>query len=180
MKRILLDTYNYCAAILQPYGGCHRLIELGRRNVFEPVTTDVIMAEFVAKCRQGMTKKNITFSEEQIQRFVDALRPMLTIKNMKKVSIGRDYIPTPEGYKLPLNELLFQITGRSREDLLEVVWAHGKIMPSKADLRDLHVIVAAIEQDCDYIVTNNTKDFPKQIGKIRVITVHEALAMLTE
>jgi hypothetical protein len=129
-----------------------------------------------------MTRKNITFSDEQIDLFLEAISPMLSSENIKKVSIGRGFMLNPQSYQEPLNHLLYNLTNRKREELIDVIYekTDKKVMPSQVDLDDLHVMVGAIENHCDYIVTMNVKDFPSEIGSIKVIRPEAAYANYLE
>ncbi len=171
MERLLLDTNILCASILRPGGLCFKLLTLGLYKVYEPIISEVVVAEFINKCRVGMTRKNITFTDEQIDMFLEAISPMLSSENIKKVGIGRGFMLNPQSYQEPLNHLLYNLTNRTREELIDTVYekTSKRIMPSQVDLDDLHVMVAAIENKCDYIVTMNVKDFPNEIGSIKVV-----------
>lgn len=181
VKKLLIDTNNLCASILSPKGTANQLLKLGLQKVYEPVITEVLIAEFMNKCRAGMGKNNrFKYTEKEIDSFLESLYPMLSVENIRKVSIGRGFMLDPRAYRMPLHEVLYELTNRTRDDLLDTIWQKTRVMPSQVDLDDLHVMVGALETDRDAIITRNLKDFPNSLGRIQIMTPDAALAIFQE
>ncbi|MFS8652895.1 MAG: hypothetical protein FWJ66_13460 [Caldibacillus sp.] len=71
---------------------------------------------------------------------------------------------------MKIGQALVEISGITTEEAVRIVEDAGLQDPlSKYDEQDVHVWVTAIQQKCEYIVTNNTKRFPDSIGNIKRI-----------
>ena len=108
MERVLLDTNILCGAILGN-GVNRKLLQLARtQTAFKPVISEVVIVEFLAKCRSGLTKKKIIIPEDVIDRFFYVLAPMLDHENIERVAIGREiYVDYLTYYKASIQEFLY-------------------------------------------------------------------------
>ncbi|EHQ91656.1 hypothetical protein [Desulfosporosinus youngiae] len=72
----------------------------------------------------------------------------------------------------PINEYLYNLfyskTGKRNDDLVRLLGDEGKRL-ADIDHGDIHVMYAAIELNCDIILTSNTDDFPSRLGKIEIL-----------
>jgi hypothetical protein len=67
--------------------------------------------------------------------------------------------------------VVYELTGRTRDDLLSDLDAQVSVTIGQFDPYDVHLVAAAVEAGADVICTNNTKDFSMQrIGKLEVLT----------
>jgi len=165
--KVLLDTTVLASAILTPIGLGSKIIKLARAETFFiPVISEVIVAEFIAICRRGF--KDRSFTEDEIDEFFEGLTPLLNYDSIEKVSIGKKFMANPVNQRRPINEVLYELTHKKYEHLIYSSPISNKLQEN-IDHEDLHVMVAAIEQDCDVIVTQNVKDFPQPLGKISVM-----------
>ncbi|GAB6172985.1 hypothetical protein JCM15765_24630 [Paradesulfitobacterium aromaticivorans] len=88
MDRVLLDTTVLCGAIISP-GVNYKIIQLARSaEFFKPIISEVVVCEFIEHCRKGL--KKITYSEEEIDAFFTAVKPVLDFDNIKRIGIGKE------------------------------------------------------------------------------------------
>ncbi len=96
----------------------------------------------------------------------------MDFENIKRVRLGKEIWLNLAESNLPVQEYLYQKfyedTGVRKKELLHRLAEYG-INVDKLDPGDLHVMYGAIEYDCNIIITANTDDFPKRIGRIDVV-----------
>lgn len=171
MDRVLLDTTVLCGAIISPEVN-YKIIQLARSaEFFKPIISEVVVCEFIEHCRKGL--KKITYSEEEIDAFFTAVKPVLDFDNIKKIGIGKELWVDMCKSQRPIGEFLYNLfyskTGRKRDDLLRLLDAEGKRL-ADIDHGDIHVMYAAIEHNCNIILTANADDFPRRLGDIEIIS----------
>lgn len=177
--RVLLDTTSLCAAIRNPGGVGMKLLRLGLLGLFDIIVTEEIVAEWVRNCRKGLGKgrSKISFSEEDLDAFCEALEPMLSEEMVARVRIGRAASPLypirhvaglkiiqlPQGQPAAVSRMLDDVTFALK------------------DVGDFHVVEAALRYQCDYLCTRNTKDFTEglRFGTVEVISPERLVALLT-
>ena len=173
MERVLLDTNILCGAILGN-GVNRKLLQLARtQTAFQPVISEVVIVEFLAKCRSGLSKKKIIIPEDVIDRFFYVLAPILDHENIKRVSIGREiYVDYLTYYKASIQEFFYDMfikrKGWVRPELLEAITETGKKVEN-TDPGDIHVMFAAVEHNCDLLATYNVDDFPNMFCGVEVV-----------
>jgi len=170
MDKVLLDTTVLCGAFLTR-GVNYRIIQLARSSeLFEPVISEVVVCEFIEHCRKGM--RGIVYSEDDIDDFFTAVKPVLDTENIRRIGIGKELWVDMTKSQRPIGDylynLFYSITGRKRDDLLVCLDEEDKKLAA-IDSGDIHVMFAAIEHDCDIILTANKDDFPTRLGKIEII-----------
>lgn len=178
--KVLLDTTTLCAAMRNPGGSGMKLLRLGLLGLFEPIVTEEIIAEWVRNCRKGLGqgKLKITFTENDLDAFCEALEPVLSDEMVARVRIGRAASPLypvrQEGGLKVIQMPLGQPAAGSR--MLDDITLGLK------DVGDFHVVEAALRYQCDYLCTRNTKDFADglQFGPVEVITPESLFTELTE
>ena len=163
MERVLLDTNILCGAILGN-GVNRKLLQLARtQTAFKPVISEVVIVEFLAKCRSGLSKKKIIIPEDVIDRFFYVLAPILDHENIKRVAIGREiYVDYLTYYKASIQEFFYDMfikkKGWVRPELLAAITETGKKIEN-TDPGDIHVMFAAVEHNCVSVLTT-TSAFP--------------------
>lgn len=173
MERVLLDTNILCGAILGN-GVNRKLLQLARtQTVFEPVISEVVIVEFLAKCRSGLTKKKIVIPEDTIDRFFNILTPILDHKNIKRIAIGQEiYVDYLTYSKASIQEFLFDMfiakKGWVKPELLAAITEAGKKVED-TDPGDIHVMLAAVQHNCDLLATYNVDDFPTVFCGVEVV-----------
>ncbi|MBE0448074.1 MAG: PIN domain-containing protein [Actinobacteria bacterium] len=175
--RVLLDTTVLCGALVQPNSINFKLLMLAKGPFFDPIISEVVVYEFINKCRAGI--KGRQFSEEDLDDFWAVIAPLLEPENIERISIGRRYAGDVKFFGKPIEQVIHEITQRRSSDLLDIARASG-LKYQDIDPYDLHLLVAAIEHDCDCICTSNTKDLPSTIGRAIVVKPGKLYRRLTE
>lgn len=174
MDRVILDANVLIGALLNA-GVNRKLLTLARTGLFfEAIISETVIIEFIINCRRGIGKKNKlrVYTEDEIDRFFATVEPLLSHENIVRVGIGKDmYRDAYLNQQIPVQQYLYALfyekTGEKKDQLLQGLDEYGKDV-SKVDPGDLHIMYAAIEHDCNVIVTHNTDDFPKVLGAIEV------------
>lgn len=123
----------------------------------------------------GLGKGNnmVKYSEEEIKAFtLGFLAPLFDYYSDLPVNsvVGRYNIETIIRENQPIGEVLTLLSGCSDEFAKQIAAGQEMSEPlHQFDQDDFHVWVTAIQENCDYIVTTNTRRFPSQIGKIQRI-----------
>ncbi|MDI6817631.1 MAG: PIN domain-containing protein [Actinomycetota bacterium] len=176
--RILLDTTVLCGALVQPNSINFKLLMLARAaSFYEPIISEVVVVEFIKHCRLGIG--GITYSEEEIDRFWNVVTPLLEPESIERISIGRRYAEYVKFYVKPIEEVVYELTGRNHSELLDAARASG-LKYCDIDSHDLHLLVAAVEHLCDYLCTANVNDRPEGIGAVKVIKPGALYGLLTD
>ena len=168
--RVLIDTTVFCAAIISK-GINYKLLEFANNpQFFDAVISDVVICEFIEHCRKGL--KKVKYTENEIDLFFEGLYPLLDSANIKRIDIGKEMwvnlIKSKQPIEQYLHDLFYEKTGFIKQELLTSIEHEGKKLEN-IDHGDLHVMYGAIQYDCNIIVTRNTDDFPKLLGKIEII-----------
>jgi hypothetical protein len=96
---------------------------------------------------------------------------------MPRVSIGRNVLDRAALYRQPVGQAVYELTGRSRDDLLVELGTQQIVDVHDFDPADLYLLVAAVEHHADTVCTSNTTDFKQpHYGTIRVVRPHELIA----
>lgn len=149
----------------------YKLLQLARSaELFEPVVSEVVVCEFIEHCRKGLN--GVVYSEEEIDDFFRAVEPVLNFENIRRIGIGKELWVHIKDLQKPIEEYLYNLfyenTGERKDHLINLLTDEGKKI-SETDIGDIHVMYAAIEHNCDIIITDNKKHFPKRLGKIEII-----------
>lgn len=116
-----------------------------------------------------------------IDDFFDMVSPVLDPGSRAKARIGKDYV-VDAAYAEDALDKLGDLLANLCSDYEEQIEAHPEVnsLRGQRDDEDLHVMVSAIEERVDCIVTSNTKDFPPRIGDIRILKPGVFLAELEQ
>ena len=103
-----------------------------------------------------------------IEEFFDMVSPVLDEESRVKARIGKDYV-VDATYAEDALDKLADLLAHLCPDYEEQLRAHPEVntLRGQRDDEDLHVMVSAIEEQADYIVTSNTNDFPPASGTSR-------------
>ena len=128
------------------------------------MVSDVVIAELV----DNLLEAGETISD--INEFFEMVSPVLNEESRVKARIGKDYV-VGVAYARDAPDKLADLLVHLCPDYEEQIRAHPEVnsLPGQRDDEDLHVMVSAIEERTDCIVTSNIKDFPPRIGGIRVL-----------
>lgn len=171
MIRAFLDTTVLYAAYLKrwlhQYGmtsASFAILERAQAGEVQVVVSDVVVAELV----DNLLDDGETTSD--IDEFFEMISPVLDPKSRAEARLGRDY--AVEGaYAEDALEKLGDLLSSLCPDYENQIQAHPEVnsLRGQRDDEDLHVMVCAIDQGVDWLVTSNTKHFPSRIGEIRVV-----------
>lgn len=139
------------------------------------VVSDVVVAELV----DNLLEVGETIAD--IEDFFDMVSPVLDEESRVKARIGKDYV-IDAAYAEDALDRLSDLLAHLCPDYEEQIRAHPEVnsLRGQRDDEDLHVMVSAIEERVDCIVTSNINDFPPLIGDIRVLKPGAFLAELEQ
>jgi predicted nucleic acid-binding protein len=178
--KVLIDTTVLCGAIRSPGGINERILELARTNaLFIPVLSKVCLLEFMRNAQEGLG--NVVFSYTEVKRYIiGMIDPILDEHPPVNSVVGRYSIETILRENRPIKEVLELLSGYTIQEADELVHQQEMSEPlHHFDQDDFHVWIAAIQTQCDYIVTANSKKFPRRIGNIHRIHPREFYRSMT-
>jgi len=178
--RAFLDTTVLYASYLKrwahQYGATSAsfaILERAQAGEVEVIVSDVVVAEFVDNLLDD--RENTA----DIDEFFDMISPVLDPESRAKARLGRDYAVDAAYAEDALNKLgnLLASLCPGYEDQIK---AHPEVnsLRGHRDDEDLHVMVCAIDEQVDCLLTSNTKHFPPRIGEIWVVEPGAFLAEL--
>lgn len=127
--KVFFDATVWCGAILRPAGVSVRLLDLAARGgPMRGATSDVVLLEFYRHATGGTFNRR--FEPEDVWDYVRAHQPLLEIE---QAPVGRSLPSRTDLHNLPLNEVVYHLTGKTREDLLaELDNPRRRLQPSTA------------------------------------------------
>ena len=133
----------------------------------------------VAELVDNLLEAGVTIAD--IEEFFDMVSPVLDEESRVKARIGKDYV-VEATYAEDALDKLADLLAHLCPDYEEQIRAHPEVnsLGGQRDDEDLHVMVSAIEERADYIVTSNTNDFPPRIGEVRILKPGTFLAELEQ
>lgn len=177
--KVIFDTTVLCGAFVRPAGRNFRLLELADDGVIDGFVTDVVGYEFVRNALTGALSRGEPVDQAEIEAFLDLFPNIFDPDHAPRVSIGRDITTLFQAHGKPVGQVVYELTGRTRDDLLIALGEQQVVAVDDFDPTDLHVLVAAVEQGADAVCTSNSKDFTQAAyGEINVIKPGELLAWL--
>lgn len=139
------------------------------------VVSNVVVAELV----DNLLEAGETIAD--INEFFEMVSPILDEDSHVKARIGKDYV-VGAAYAEDALDRLADLLANLCPDYEEQIRAHPEVnsLRGQRDDEDLHVMVSAIEERVDCIVTSNTNDFPPRIGDIQILKPGTFLAELEQ
>jgi hypothetical protein len=180
VSRTVFDATVICGAFVRPFSANYQLLALADDGVIDGFATDVAAYEFVRHARAGsLSRDGVPAPEALIAGFFDGFPNLFDPATTPRVSIGRNVLDRAVLFGRPVGQVVHELTGRSRADLVADLEEQQVVGIDDFDPADLHLLVAAVEQKADTICTSNTTDFKQaSYGEIRIIRPHELLAEL--
>ena len=173
--KVFLDTTVLCGSIRKD-GINRKLLKLAQfPHIYEPVISRVCLFEFVRNATNGLGKgdKMVKYDEWEIKAFLnDFLSSIFDHYSELPVNsiVGRYSVETIIRENRPIGEVLTELSGCSDETAKEIAATQEMSEPLyRFDQDDFHVWATAIQQECEYIISTNTRRFPSKIGKIKRI-----------
>jgi hypothetical protein len=71
----------------------------------------------------------------------------------------------------PIGEVVYHLTGRTREELLEGLSEQLRVVSGEFDAHDVHLVAASVERGADVICNSNRRHMPEGplAGRIEVV-----------
>jgi hypothetical protein len=167
---VCFDATVLCAAIRKPTGYNFKLLELAADgSVLSGFTTDVAGMEFVRNALEGLG--GVTYEMSQIERFLDHFAPLFNPDNVQPSPIGRALPAQTALHNRAIGEVVYELTGRSREQLLADLPAQLRLIASEFDAFDIHLLAGAVQRGASVICSANRAHLPEGplAGGIEVI-----------
>ena len=157
---VCFDATVLCGAIRKPTGYNFKLLELAARGaVLNGFTSDVAGMEFVRNALDGLS--GVTYDMELIEAFLDHFAPLFNPDNIQPSPIGRALPMRVSLHNRPIGEVVYELTGRTHDELLAGLSEQLRLMAGEFDAYDLHLVAAAAARDADMICTANRVHLPE-------------------
>lgn len=168
--RVLFDTTVLCGAIHSP-GINRQLLTFAAQTIdYRVVLSRVCLMEFYHNALfKGIGGKlyPLDLVDDFLELFV---YPILDNQPAVNSRVGRHALDIVSRLGDTIGQALAEISECDTQTAVSIAQDHGLQKPlSNYDENDVHVWVTAINEECKYIVTSNTKRFPQNIGGIEVI-----------
>jgi len=164
------DATVLCGALRSPTSRNFQVLELASLGgPLRGFTTDVVGMEFVRNALEGLAGVQYTMNE--IEDFLDAFEPLFDPDNVAPSPIGRSLADQTFLHDKPLGEVVYHLTGKTRDALLEGLDEQVRVTVGGFDANDVHLVAAAVAAGADAICTGNTSDYTmERIGDLEVLT----------
>jgi predicted nucleic acid-binding protein len=160
--KVFFDATVLAGALINPTGPNARLLDLASMGgPLRGATSDVVALEFLRHAADG-TFGGVRYDLSDIQAFFDAYEPLFEIA---QAPIGRALPQRTDLHNLPIGEIVFHLTGETRESLLSNLPDQPTLRDF--DVHDLHVVATAAQIDADAICTSDA-DFQEPIGTMDI------------
>lgn len=160
MLRVCFDATVLCGALVRPTGQNARLLAFAAESpVLEGFTTDVAGLEFVRNALNGLSGNVYTLDE--IEEFLDVFEPLFDPENVARSPIGRSLVQRADLHNRPIGEVAYELTGRTRQELLGGLGSQARLMAPDFDYTDLHIVVSAVQHGAEIICSSNRADLPE-------------------
>ncbi len=167
---VCFDATVLCGALRKPTGLNFRLLEIAAAGgVYEGFTTDVAGLEFVRNALDGLG--GITYELDQVAEFLDCFKPLFDPDNVAASPIGRSLTQETWLHNRPIGEVVYHLTGRRREDLLDDLPDQLRVVVGEFDAYDVHLEAAAAHRGANALCSSNRRDLPEGplAGDLRVV-----------
>lgn len=157
---VCFDATVLCAALRRPAGPNFRLLRLAADGVvIDGFTTEVAGMEFMRNALAGLG--GVSFTIEAIEEFLDSFGPLFDTDNVATSPIGRSLTSQTWLHNKPIGELVYHLTGRTREELLDALPEQLRVVSGGFDAHDVHLVAAAVERGAHVICTANRRHMPE-------------------
>jgi hypothetical protein len=160
VHRTVFDATVLCGALVRPTGQNWRLLAFAAESpVLDGFTTDVAGLEFVRNALDGISGN--VYSLHEVEEFLDVFEPLFDPDNVAESPIGRSLLQRTDLHNKPIGEVAYELTGRTREDLLADLESQPRLMDPEFDYADLHIVISAVEHGAEIICSSNRRDLPE-------------------
>ena len=115
--------------------------------------------ELVRNALEGLG--GVSFTIEAIEEFLDSFGPLFDPDNVATSPIGRSLTSKTWLHNKPIGEVVYHLTGRAREELLEGLSHQLRVVSGEFDAHDVHLVAAAVERGADVICSSNRRHMPE-------------------
>lgn len=137
-----------------------KLLELAADGiVIQGFTTDVAGMEFVRNALDGLG--GVTYEMPMINEFLEHFAPLFNPDNVELSPIGRALPAATSLHNRPIGEVVYELTGHRREDLLDDLPAQLRLRAGEFDAYDVHLLAAAVLRGADLICSGNRDHLPE-------------------
>ena len=157
---VCFDATVLCGALRKPTGLNFRLLELAADGVvLDGFTTEVAGMEFVRNALDGLA--GIAFAIDEIEEFLDSFGALFDPGNVATSPIGRSLTSQTWLHNKPVGEVVYHLTGLTRDELLEGLPEQLRVASGEFDAHDVHLVAAAVERGADVICSSNRRHMPE-------------------
>ncbi|MFZ3589170.1 PIN domain-containing protein [Bacillus sp. DJP31] len=164
---VMFDTTVLCGALITD-GVNRQLLRLASQTVdFHPILSKVCLLEFYKKAvYDGIS--GMKYKKELVEDFLELfVYPILSNSPAVNSKVGRYHSEIIRRNEMRIGQALAEISGFSTTNAVSLIEDAGLQDPLRYyDEQEVPVWVTAIHEKCRFIVTSNTKRFPKSIGNI--------------
>jgi hypothetical protein len=167
---VVFDATVLCGALRKPTGYNFKLLELAAEGaLLQGFTTDIAGMEFVRNALDGLG--GVSYDMELIDAFLDHFAALFNPDNVEPSPIGRALPAQTSLHNRPIGEIVYELTGRTREDLLDDLPYQLRLLAGEFDAYDVHLVAAAVARDADVICSANRAHLPEGplAGDLQVI-----------
>ena len=137
---VAFDATVLCSALRKSTGYYFKLLELAADGVLlQGFTTDIAGMEFVRNALGG-----VSYDMELIEAFLDHFAPLFNPDNVEPSPIGRVLPAQTYLHNRPIGEIVYELTGRRREDLLDGLPQQLRLIAGEFDAYDVHLVAVAV------------------------------------
>lgn len=158
------------APLRKPTGYNFKLLELAAEGtLLQGFTTDIAGMEFLRNALDGLSE--VSYDMDLIEAFLDHFAPLFNQDNIEPSPIGRALPARASLHNRPIGEIVYELTGRTREDLLDGLPQQVRLIAGEFDAYDVHLVAAAVARNADVICSANRSHLPEGplAGDIQVI-----------
>lgn len=157
---VCFDATVLCGALRTPTGLNFRLLEIAAMGgVYDGFTSDVVGLEFVRNALDGLA--GVTYELDDVTEFLDGFEPLFDPDNVAMSPVGRSLTQETWLHNRPVGEVVYHLTGRTRDDLLDGMPDQLRVVAGEFDAYDVHLVAAAVQRGADVICSSNRRDLPE-------------------
>jgi hypothetical protein len=167
---VCFDATVLCGALRQPAGLNFRLLQVAADGVIlDGFTTEVAGIEFIRNALDGLS--GVRYDIGLIEAFLDGFGPLFDPENVAPSPIGRSLTSQTWLHNKPIGEVVYHLTGRTREQLLQGLPEQLRVVSGEFDAHDVHLVAAAVQRGAEVICSSNRRHLPEGLlaGGIEVM-----------
>jgi hypothetical protein len=156
----VFDATVLCGALRKPTGYNFKLLELAADGtLLQGCTSDIAGMEFVRNALDGLG--GVSYDMELIEAFLDHFAPLFNPDNIEPSPIGRALPAQASLHNRSIGEIVYELTGRTRKDLLDSLPRQLRLIAGEFDAYDIHLVAAAVARSADVICSANRAHLPE-------------------